>query len=117
MKQLLAIAVTLLSVSAAASSVGEKPLRGVYAIEDGPLDVDPDPKDVRKRLYLKLYGDSAKEMYKAMVGPVDKETCGIDGLRLKQTKNLVCMTTDSTSYECVFVINAVSGEMENGFAC
>jgi hypothetical protein len=96
----------------------EKSIRGVYAIADRPFDVDPDPDDTRRRVYLELYGDVAKEMYRAIKGEVHRNVCGISGLRLKQTKNIVCMVKQpSNNYECVLVLNTQSGDIENGFSC
>lgn len=117
MKRIATITVLLSVVSVATSSDQEKHLEGTYATENRSFEVDPDPLDQRKRVYLRLQGELAKEMYESMQGPVDKETCGIKGLRLKSAKSVNCFTEDSATYECVFVVNVENGSIENGFAC
>ena len=120
MKRTLAVAIILIiSMPLTANArEPEKTIRGIYAIADRPFDADPDPNDVRRRIYLELHGDVAKEIYNAMKGEVHRNVCGIGGLRLKQTKNVVCMVKQpSNEYECVLVLNTQNGDIENGFSC
>ena len=101
------------------AAMGEAPkdITGVYAIENRPFEVDPDPADTRKRIYFELHGDLAKEMYNSLKGEVHKDVCGLSGLRLKQMKNVVCMKSPSGEHECVFVLNTESGDLESGYSC
>jgi hypothetical protein len=96
------------------------PLNAKYTITGEHL-VDPAPEDKKDRVAIYIDGNSARDLYKAMLVPERRESCGgppsPEAQPSKTAGGLECIGDDKDGYSCAVAIMLDSGATTSATVC
>lgn len=96
------------------------PLNAEYTITSANL-VDPSPEDKKDRVAIYIDGNSARDLYKAMLAPERREFCGgpprPETQPSKTAGGLECSGDDKHGYSCAVAIMLDTGSTTSATVC